>query len=969
MTNFSRSLTSTTAIGLALALASPALGQTSVAPGTTQPTGPQVGQADQTPSPAAAPATVPDDGAIIVTGIRASLAASEKIKRNNSVIVEAISAEDIGKLPDVSIADSLARLPGVTAQRLEGRDQRLSIRGLGPDFGVTLLNGREQVTVGDNRGVEYDQYPSEFFRNVVVYKSANAAVLPSGISGTVDLRMLRPLSEKRTVAVQLRGQMNSQKKLNPDGNRFGYRASATYVDKFADDTIGIAIGVSKTSSPTQNERYGAWGFPNGSSDSLKVPVTNPNGCIAFAAPGSTTCAKILGGAKPYVQSSILERTGAVGTLEFRPSDRMHTTLDVLYSKFKETQYLRGIEFPINPGWGANTTVSNTTVVDGLITAATVSNVVGVVRNDYNKRTANNLSIGLNNVFGITDKINLTVDGSWSRAKRTDFLLENYTGTGYNQSGAKDTIRITLNDNGTYDIVPTLDYGNPANLVITDPRGWGYNGTATVVQAGFLNRPDFKDDLKSLRASLDGQFGQGMLKSWEVGANYSRRSKDSRYKSYFLCPKDGNPSCTLASGQATSAPIPAAAIIGTVPLAYLGVPSMIALNPTYLYNNVYDSEFDNRPDSLARDYNVTEKVLTGYAQVNIDGDLGAVPVTGAVGVQVVHTKQSSSGRLANLATIGGVPTVTFVDATGGTSFTDVLPSIALSFNFARDTFLKTGISKTMIRPRMDQERVTQNVSVDFTKLASTDPANSAFSSSGGNPALQPYRSLNFDGSLEHYFQKGGYVALTGFYKKLTKFVDPNNSSVFDFSGIANNLPASVGPIGTKLGRLSFPANTGKGHILGQEVTLSLPFSNFSHALEGFGFFGSVSHVNSKVRYANSPAAITIPGQSKYVGTAEAYYEKNGFQARVSYRYRSKFLAEISGLSASPEFRIAKPEGILDAQIGYEFQKGTALQGLSILAQAKNITDRPFVTYELGDVRQVREYQHYGRDFYLGLAYKF
>ena len=91
----------------------------------------------------------------------------------------------------MSIADSLARLPGVTAQRLEGRDQRLSIRGLGPDFSTTLLNGREQVTVGDNRGVEYDQYPSEFFRNVNVYKSANATLIAAGISGTVDLRMLR----------------------------------------------------------------------------------------------------------------------------------------------------------------------------------------------------------------------------------------------------------------------------------------------------------------------------------------------------------------------------------------------------------------------------------------------------------------------------------------------------------------------------------------------------------------------------------------------------------------------------------------------------------------------------------------------------------------------------------------------------------------------------------------------------------
>jgi iron complex outermembrane receptor protein len=109
-------------------------------------------------------------------------------------------------------------------------------------------------------------------------------------------------------------------------------------------------------------------------------------------------------------------------------------------------------------------------------------------------------------------------------------------------------------------------------------------------------------------------------------------------------------------------------------------------------------------------------------------------------------------------------------------------------------------------------------------------------------------------------------------------------------------------------------------------------------------------------------------SKWVGTAEAYYEKHGFQARLSYRYRSSFLAEIAGLSANPEYRTAKSEGILDAQIGYEFQEGT-FKGFSITAQGKNLTDEPFITYETGDSRLVRDFQRYGRDYYLSLGYKF
>jgi iron complex outermembrane recepter protein len=899
-----------------------------------------------------------DEGdAIVVTGIRGSLESSAKLKRATPTIVESISAEDIGKLPDVSIADSLARLPGVTAQRLEGRDQRLSIRGLGPDFSTTLLNGREQVTVGDNRGVEYDQYPSEFFQNVVVHKSADASLIAAGIAGTVDLRMLRPLAQKdRIISIRGRGQMNGTKALNPDSPRYGYRGSATYVDKFADDTLGIAIGVSVSSTPSQNERYNAWGFPDD---------TN-----AGAAVGS---ALRLGGAKPYVQSNLLKRYGAVGTIEYEPSDNFHSTLDVLYSNFKETQKLRGIEFPINPGWGSGATISNPTISNGFVTAATVSGVHAVQRNDINKRDAENLSIGWNNVIGLGGSTKLTVDASWSKATRTDFLLETYTGTGYNQAGAADTLRITQNPNGTFKIVPTLDYTNtgPGGFGITDPRGWGFNGTTTVVQAGFLNRPSFKDDLKSLRASLNGEFeNAGVLKGWEVGANYSRRQKTSAYKSYFLCPKGGGTGCTVSSGTPTFVAVPDAAKIGTLSLDYLGVPKMLVLDPLYLYNNTLNSVFDNRPSSLVRDNVITEDVLTGYAKLSIDGDVGGKAVAGSIGVQVIHTKQSSTGTLASFNVIAGLPVVSIAPATGGATYTNVNPSAALSIEMFDNGFIKMSASHSMVRARLDQERINQEVNIDFTKLANTDPGNSGFSSNGGNPALRPFQSTNIDLSVEKYFRKGGYVAVAGFFKDLGDFVDIGNATAFDFTALATALRAAVPGvvIGTNLGRLNQPANTGKGTILGVEATLQLPFSNLSESLDGFGFFGSASYTDSTVKLGNNPVPITVPGLSDVVANASLYYEKHGFQIRGSYRYRSAFLGEVAGLSANPTFRTARSETIVDAQIGYEFQNGP-LKGLAIMLEGKNLTDRPFVTYENNDPRRVIDYQRYGRDYYLGVSYKF
>ncbi len=914
-----------------------------------------------TPQPADSVPPAPQDEAtsgddIVVTGIRAGLESSAKIKRQSVLIVDSISAEDVGKLPDVSIADSLARLPGVTAQRLEGRDQRLSIRGLGPDFSTTLLNGREQVTTGDNRGVEFDQYPSEFFKTVNVYKSADASLIAAGVAGTVDLRMLRPLDQAhRIIAVSARAQMNGIDKLNPDGDRYGYRASATYVDKFANDTLGIAIGVSATQTPSQDERYNAWGYSGA---------------------GTAASPFLLNGAKPYVQSNELKRYGGVATIEWQPSDSFHSTFDALYSHFQETQILRGIEFPLagqlaSAGTAGGTTATGVTVADGFATGATFGNVFAVQRNDYNQRKADNFSLGWNNDLKLTESVHLNVDASWSRAKRTDFLLETNTGTGFAKSGVADTVTVKQNGNGTYTFSPTLDYTNTNIFKLTDPQGWGNNGTQQVVQSGFLNRPSFKDDLKSLRASLNGEFSDSVVKGWEAGGNYSQRKKTSAYTSYFLCPTGGGTNCTVASGSPLSGNVPSEALLGkNVALDYLGIPQMLTLDPLYLYNNSLNAAFDGRPSALVRDNVVLEKVWTGYAKVTIDGLVGDKPLKGSIGAQVVHSDQSSTGQIASV--VGGA--VTIAPVTQSLKYTNFLPSATMSVELIPLGFVKVGASQTMVRPRLDQERVTQDVAINLTNIGQT-PAGlfPVFTSTGGNVNLKPYQSTNIDLSFEKYFNGGGYVALSGYFKHLTDFVDPNNSLPYDFSALLPALTAAqqaqVIAAGQTIGNVSSPANTGRGEVLGVEGTVSLPFKAITSALDGFGIFASGNYTQSTIKYGSNPTeAITLPGLSKWTGSGTIYFEKWGFQARANYRYRSSFLAEVAGLSANPTYRTARSEGILDAQIGYEFQSGP-LANFAILAQAKNLTDRPFVTYQNDDPRQVIDYQRYGRDYYVGITYKF
>ena len=198
---------------------------------------------------------------IITTGFRGSLRDAMLMKQNSESIVEAITAEDIGKLPDASIAESMARLPGLTAQRLNGRGQQISIRGLGPDFTTALLNGREQVTTGDNRGVEFDQYPSELLSGVTVYKTPDASLIGAGLAGTADLKTIRPLAYgKRALHGNVRYEWTEYDALNAGSDDDGYRYTLTYVDQFADDTVGIAIGIADMSNPGQEERFNSWGI-------------------------------------------------------------------------------------------------------------------------------------------------------------------------------------------------------------------------------------------------------------------------------------------------------------------------------------------------------------------------------------------------------------------------------------------------------------------------------------------------------------------------------------------------------------------------------------------------------------------------------------------------------------------------------------------------------------------------------------
>ena len=872
---------------------------------------------------------------IVVTGIRGAINNSVQAKKNNTSIVEVISAEDIGKLPDQSIAESLSRLPGLATQRLDGRANVVSIRGLAPDFTTTLLNGREQVSANNNRGVELDQYPSELLNGAIVYKTPDASLIGQALGGTIDMKSVRPLAYgKRAIVLGGRFEINDLGKLNPDISNKGYRVNFSYIDQNEAGTLGWAIGYARMSSPTAEERWQAWGYPNDH------------------APAAGNL--VIGGAKPYVKSNKLNRDGLMGVLEYQPDDKLHVTLDGYWSQFKDDQRLRGMELPLAWGGQGETLQPGFTAEDGLVTSGAFNNVKAVVRNDIVKRDSEIFAGGLNVEYKTSDSVTLMADLSYSHLNKSERNIEIYAGTGRGgANGARDTLGFEVDPSGVIRFSPTLDYTNGSQFVLTDPRGWcGRPGFPGDCQDGFINAPEIEDQLASLRLQAKIDVG-GFVDNFVIGGNYGVRTKSLLDEGYVLTHKN-YPANTV---------IPSDYLYDPVSLDFIGIPGIIAFDSLRYYedgNYVKSAESAWTSGRKTNSWTIKERVLTGYLQANFNSQAGSTPIRGNAGLQLVYTDQTGDGFGA--ANFGSGVVVTPIN--DGEKYLDILPSMNLSFEVWPDKFLRLGVARVLARPRMDQINPGSGYNFDISKnVPGATVTNSPWSGTNGNARLRPLIADSIDLAFESYFGRGGYIALSGFYKYLENYIYRRNTEA-DFSGFATpgNVPAVI-----NTGIVSQWQNGGSGRLYGAELSASLPLGNLSESLDGFGLLASGSYTQSRVQEPGA-APTAMPGLSKWVVNGTAYFEKSGFQVRVSGRYRSSFLAEVAGLSLVRDLYFARSEFLVDAQIGYTFQSGP-LEGLGVLVTGSNLTNEPFITYQNGDIRQVRDNQNYGRNFMAGVSYKF
>ncbi|MDA3914998.1 TonB-dependent receptor [Oleiagrimonas sp.] len=899
-------------------------------------------------------------GAVEVTGFASSVQNSIALKRDSNSIVEAVSAEQIGKLPGTSIADSLGRLPGLAVQTVDGRPQVLSIHGLGPDFSTALINGNQQVSTSNNRDVQFDQYPSSWFDNVVVHMSPSASLIGQGLSGTVDMHTIRPLDKsKPQAAINAHYIWDSAGQLakGPGVSDKGYQVNGVYVNQFADHTFGITLGIDLDSNPSQIKHQAPWGYPNDANGNL-----------------------VVGGVKNYGISDQMKRQGYLATFQWRPSDNYTSTLDLTYDKFNETQQAKGMEFPLY--WGSGVTLQPGNVSNGFVQSGTYANVKTVVRNDYNKTRAKVWNIDWSNDIRFNEDWSAKITANYSRAQRKDKLLESYAGTGYGVGGgATDTIGFSERPGGLLYLQPALDY--TSGMVLTDPQGWGGGATPPVVQAGFINAPRTDDYLANLRASVKREFANGPISSVEFGVNRGTRNKTYNIDQNFLI---------LPNGAQTSA-IPNA--FSSDPLSWMGVGPQVTYNPLQLISNGTYQLFPTALSSISvpPNWKVRERDTTAYVQFNLDTYMGNMPVRGNFGVQEAWTGQSSYGQYVS-ASAGGTngSNVSLKPNQGGTHFSRFLPSANLVFSLTDNDDLRVGAARTMARPRMDQMSSSIGLNTDITHLSSTNPNQSYFSASGGNAKLMPTMADNYNVSYEHYFtgnssgykcnsndakqsalcQSGGagYISASAYFLELSDFIDPNAAYQYDFAAFVPSYltAAQQQQLGTTQGIVSGPVNDGSGYVKGAQVTVNLPLDYLSRSLNGFGVILTGDYTKSSLVLGSNPNPITVPGLSKWVANGTLYYQHKGFEARVSDSYRSSFLGRVSGISATRQEQTIKGGSSYDAQVSYTIGSGS-LNGLTIIFQGSNLSDKKFVTYQNNDPRQVQTWESYGRRYDLGVSYKF
>ena len=848
---------------------------------------------------AAAPAaadTQPGDGDVVVTGYRQSLRSAANLKRNAPQVVDAVVAEDIGKLPDLAVSDTAARIPGVQVLRLAGEANRVLIRGLPETFFNTLYNGREIFTA-ERRQVALQDFPSAGIAALEVFKTSTADQVEPGVIGLTNVRSRRPFDiDGFQIAGNVYGLHTAESgAVTPNGNILISNRWQTGIGE-----IGLLVNASYTK--------------------LRYLDSEPSNTDFLADPTiNGTRVRLPDIQRLFYRSGVRSRPSGNAALQWRPNDKLEFYVEALYQGFRNSIDDTLAEVPLYGGASYSNIVLRPN--SNLVSSGTVVQAAGGPRifsfrgGTYNKTDTYQFAAG-----GIYDSgpFRLTADVARTTSTftgSTESVDRQFGINGYTVNFDNETPQFSL-------------YG--ANLNAADPSQYRFLGLFEEAQ---------QSKGQDWQARVDAQYklDGGFLRSLQFGLRYTDRNAQRYYGNRYFGGQD------VPITQAPINYVPVRPGLGSTDIQ----PFRTFLAPTYqsiraniqnlrqfvIGRGATNYSLGDVPYDAFSSYTANEKTYAGYGQLTYDvGDV----VDGTVGVRVLRAETRVNGS----AVVNGVLT----PVSTGPEQTVYLPNASVRFHVAQPLQLRLSYTQTQTRPDFSQINPAVNV-------GPPDPlAQNLRQGFGGNPNLKPYRSDNYDASLEYYFSRNGFAAVAAFQRDIRDFIQTQTVQY----------TSPIGPV-----RISGPVNVAKVKIRGAEAQFSTFFDfDFLPAfLRNFG-------VQANYTYIDRDPAIT--GISEHTYNLVGLFESGPVSTRLTYNKRSSFLDDGFPQNRGDDvfYQYGHPSGTLDLSTNLVFRRNVTL-----FFDATNLTGSPmsysFTSARAGAPRAeyVRFLRYTERTFSAGLRFRY
>lgn len=893
---------------------------------------------------------------IVVTGLRSSLDSAQDRKRDSDQIVDSVNAQDIGRLPDMNIVESLQRITGVQIERrygeggaevaIKGRQNTPAVAIRGLTQVRYLFDGRDTYSAGGGRNLAAEAFPPEILAGMDVYKNPSAEMIEGGIGGLVNLRTRLPFDQNWRL-MYATGRLNYYDL----ADKTGYNASALYSNRW--DTgigeIGFLI------NPVYNKTFYR-------QDSILVqPFYDMR--LGTPTPGAPANARIPYGFQVYDESGSRTRLALSSALQWQASPDLLVTATGLYTDYKfdrEGKYLYntwGGEFPRATPGSTFTYTPDGRVVSGSFD----NNLFTSGRGDQNLHSVDQnytLNVAWNAKPDLLVKFDAQYLTSTYNANESGFSISQFRGV-YDRSPGYPVYEVPSSS----PFRTTVDFDLSGKRPVWNVRNAG--GLSNPNSWHFAAIGDYRtrnnSDQLALRADVEWTVDSDIVKKISAGGRFAdtsmtiRRLQDEYYTYTVGNQRIWWDRWWLPNGNYYTPYTPERAPLLTsgpsnnffdgafkTPVIYPNLPAggNVADKVSSLFL-VFGAP--QRAGFWPSEVNPqTEQSFTGYVSSKLATNILGVPVDGTFGVRYIHTKTSSEGFIfPNYLPVDPTDPANLTAISAKNDYDFVLPSANIRFGLTDDVQLRLAYAKAMTRP--DFWQMGTYVTLGLPTIV--DPVTQRPSGSSGNPFLEPMKSDSFDVSLEWYFAEAGSLTGALFYKKVNGFI-ASGVAVREYNGVDYDISTMV--------------NSGDGTVKGAEVAYQQFFDFLPGVLSGFGVQANYTYVDSSVSNPFARPGSTVPERtpleklSRHSYNLIGMYEKDKVSARLAYSWRSRYLNTTVGSGATGLPQYQAPFGNLDASLSYTLNSRIAvtLEGVNLtktMGQTYIGTPTEPLQYSLNDRR--------------------